>query len=176
MGENNDQLNAMVKKARSAIVMTLGQSLFKAERHVQNRHMDKKERALKKRVRRIIRERGQPPERMTSTFVNSDFTDIAIAVLNTVLSNSDVLDDIAYQCVFGNSNGTYVVVAEMPDNVSGYGIVIRDSKFVKLECHYIKAVFRFTHQFRQELRRNVDNVPINCEVCTVVTIYPVANR
>lgn len=170
--DNSANSSVALRTVKLAIIKSFGRCLIESKNHVENRHMDKREAVLRRRVTRMVRRSGQPPEKVASTFVDSEFSDIALAVMTAVFMDSSVLEDIAFRCVFGGSNDTYIVIAEMPTNVHGYSIVIRDGEYIRLECYYIKAVLKYTSNFRQALAANPDRIPENCSFCTIATIYP----
>ena len=163
----------LMRYVKIAIIKSCPAALFEIESHVTDRHMNKSDAFLRRRVHNIIRRGGQPPERMASTFVADDYFAVAIAVLRELLSNSDTLNLIARYCISDSYNGAYAIKMSMPPEISGHGYIYCDGRYQRVECNNIRIVFRCTREFHILLEQNPPAVTGNNIFLEIVTLYPI---
>lgn len=175
MAESNSASDeTMFATAKTAFIRTFANALFDAEGHVRSRHINKSDNRLRRRIANIAGPNNHNPEKMSSTFTDTDFYSAALAVLISVLSDGDLIDQIVRHCVCGNSR-EQIFLAEfpMPENLHGHGITFCNGEFQRIECAHVRLVIVRLERFSMALMENPSELPDNYVCCRVKTFYPI---
>lgn len=131
----SDESKAAAKKV---LIVSLAGAVFDAESHVVARHINKSDAWLRRRSRRLAQRSDIP--KMASTFTDTNFFDVALAVYRKLVCSDEILDRIVDTAV-STFGVTCTAIVDMPDGMSGHAYVFREGVHERIECHHVRVAF-----------------------------------